>query len=229
MAPSGILADAVPAVGDEEGPTMSVSNGGRIRIRRIHDDPDGDTYRVLVDRPWPRGIKKDAAQARPLGQGRGAQRRAPPLVRPRPGQVRRVRAALPGRAEPATGLHRRRGAARPRSPTSRHAAHRHPRHRALRRASPVRPSADAALNRVNGAGLLGVALAALGWACTSSPATRAGPPPPSPWARCSWASRSSWGGTSSPCCWARVRTRGSWPRCARCSRRMTTSSTWSTC
>jgi uncharacterized protein YeaO (DUF488 family) len=40
---------------------MSVSGGGRIRIRRIYDDPDGGTYRVLVDRLWPRGIKKDAA------------------------------------------------------------------------------------------------------------------------------------------------------------------------
>jgi uncharacterized protein YeaO (DUF488 family) len=44
-----------------KGATMSVSNGGRIRIRRIYDDPDGGTYRVLVDRLWPRGIKRDAA------------------------------------------------------------------------------------------------------------------------------------------------------------------------
>lgn len=34
-----------------------------IRIKRIYDDPaDDDGFRVLIDRLWPRGISKDAAQ-----------------------------------------------------------------------------------------------------------------------------------------------------------------------
>lgn len=33
----------------------------RIGIRRAYDQPaDGDGYRVLVDRLWPRGVRKDA-------------------------------------------------------------------------------------------------------------------------------------------------------------------------
>ncbi|MHC5113639.1 MAG: DUF488 domain-containing protein [Planctomycetota bacterium] len=33
-----------------------------IRIKRIYDEPsDDDGYRVLVDRLWPRGVRKDAA------------------------------------------------------------------------------------------------------------------------------------------------------------------------
>jgi uncharacterized protein YeaO (DUF488 family) len=35
----------------------------RIRVRRVYDDPeDGDGARVLVDRVWPRGLRKDAAR-----------------------------------------------------------------------------------------------------------------------------------------------------------------------
>lgn len=31
----------------------------QIKIKRVYDDPEpGDGYRVLVDRIWPRGIKK---------------------------------------------------------------------------------------------------------------------------------------------------------------------------
>jgi uncharacterized protein YeaO (DUF488 family) len=34
-----------------------------IRVRRIYDDPSsGDGARVLVDRVWPRGVRKDAAR-----------------------------------------------------------------------------------------------------------------------------------------------------------------------
>lgn len=34
-----------------------------LRIKRIYDAPsDGDGQRILVDRLWPRGISKDAAQ-----------------------------------------------------------------------------------------------------------------------------------------------------------------------
>src|SRR5690606_6971843 len=33
----------------------------QIRIKRVYDEPgDHDGYRVLVDRLWPRGIKKEA-------------------------------------------------------------------------------------------------------------------------------------------------------------------------
>jgi uncharacterized protein YeaO (DUF488 family) len=33
-----------------------------IRVRRVYDDPEpGDGARVLVDRLWPRGLRKDAA------------------------------------------------------------------------------------------------------------------------------------------------------------------------
>jgi uncharacterized protein YeaO (DUF488 family) len=36
--------------------------GGRLEIRRIYDlGPAGDDYRVLVDRLWPRGIRKQDA------------------------------------------------------------------------------------------------------------------------------------------------------------------------
>lgn len=35
----------------------------RVRIKRIYDAPEkSDGYRVLVDRIWPRGLSKDAAQ-----------------------------------------------------------------------------------------------------------------------------------------------------------------------
>jgi uncharacterized protein YeaO (DUF488 family) len=34
-----------------------------VRIRRVYDDPEpGQGARVLVDRVWPRGLRKDAAQ-----------------------------------------------------------------------------------------------------------------------------------------------------------------------
>lgn len=35
----------------------------RIRVKRIYDAPsDEDGYRVLIDRLWPRGIRKEAAR-----------------------------------------------------------------------------------------------------------------------------------------------------------------------
>lgn len=34
-----------------------------VRIKRIYEDPDdGDGYRVLVDRIWPRGVSKERAK-----------------------------------------------------------------------------------------------------------------------------------------------------------------------
>lgn len=36
---------------------------GKIKIKRIYDEPaDGDGYRVLVDRLWPRGVSKIEAR-----------------------------------------------------------------------------------------------------------------------------------------------------------------------
>lgn len=36
---------------------------GRLRIKRIYDEPsEEDGQRVLVDRLWPRGVRRDAAQ-----------------------------------------------------------------------------------------------------------------------------------------------------------------------
>ncbi len=34
----------------------------KIITKRIYDDPDNDTTRVLVDRLWPRGVSKEEAQ-----------------------------------------------------------------------------------------------------------------------------------------------------------------------
>lgn len=36
---------------------------GEVRIKRVYDDAaDGDGYRVLVDRLWPRGLSKERAR-----------------------------------------------------------------------------------------------------------------------------------------------------------------------
>ncbi|MCQ9163883.1 DUF488 domain-containing protein [Arthrobacter sp. STN4] len=32
---------------------------GTMRILRVYEDPEPDEFRILVDRLWPRGIKKD--------------------------------------------------------------------------------------------------------------------------------------------------------------------------
>ncbi len=40
-----------------------MARSGEVRIRRIYDDPAReDGYRVLVDRIWPRGLRKDDAE-----------------------------------------------------------------------------------------------------------------------------------------------------------------------
>lgn len=40
-----------------------MSNHTNFQIKRIYDEPsDEDDYRVLVDRLWPRGVSKEAAQ-----------------------------------------------------------------------------------------------------------------------------------------------------------------------
>lgn len=33
----------------------------RVRVGRVYDNPDGEGARVLVDRVWPRGLRKDSA------------------------------------------------------------------------------------------------------------------------------------------------------------------------
>ncbi|MGB3954501.1 MAG: DUF488 domain-containing protein [Brooklawnia sp.] len=40
-----------------------MARSGEIRIKRIYDDPTReDGYRILVDRIWPRGLRKDDAE-----------------------------------------------------------------------------------------------------------------------------------------------------------------------
>ncbi|SRR5581483_5922613 len=34
----------------------------KIRVARVYDEPQGDGYRVLVDRLWPRGVRKEELQ-----------------------------------------------------------------------------------------------------------------------------------------------------------------------
>jgi uncharacterized protein YeaO (DUF488 family) len=36
---------------------------GTVRILRVYEDPEPGEYRVLVDRLWPRGVKKDRVDA----------------------------------------------------------------------------------------------------------------------------------------------------------------------
>ena len=41
---------------------LDVNQAPSIRIKRVYDPPEErDGYRILVDRVWPRGVKKDAA------------------------------------------------------------------------------------------------------------------------------------------------------------------------
>src|SRR5690348_12232818 len=41
----------------------SAMTGADIRVRRVYEDPSpADGARVLVDRVWPRGLRKDAAR-----------------------------------------------------------------------------------------------------------------------------------------------------------------------
>lgn len=40
-------------------PRVYDANMGTIRILRVYEEPEPGEYRVLVDRLWPRGIKKD--------------------------------------------------------------------------------------------------------------------------------------------------------------------------
>src|SRR6185437_6204883 len=51
--------DAMPV--SDEGRRQQMNTG--IRVRRVYDDPSPeDGARVLVDRVWPRGLRKDAAR-----------------------------------------------------------------------------------------------------------------------------------------------------------------------
>jgi uncharacterized protein YeaO (DUF488 family) len=46
----------------DAGALLPVTRSAPFRIRRIYDAPeDGEAYRVLVDRLWPRGVKKSEA------------------------------------------------------------------------------------------------------------------------------------------------------------------------
>ena len=81
--------------------------GADIRIRRVYDDASpGDGTRVLVDRIWPRGLRKDAAQLDEWAKGIAPSTELRKWYEPRPGQVRRVPPPLhrrTGRSGPAGG------------------------------------------------------------------------------------------------------------------------------
>ena len=67
-----------------------------IALKRAYEKPArGDGIRILVDRLWPRGIKKEDLASRRVGKGAGPQYRVAEVVRPRRGKVAGVSQALP--------------------------------------------------------------------------------------------------------------------------------------
>lgn len=56
--PAGIPRDLVTARDQNRGRGYD-ADMGTMRILRVYEDPEPDEYRILVDRLWPRGIKKD--------------------------------------------------------------------------------------------------------------------------------------------------------------------------
>ena len=56
----------------------------KLKLKRAYEEPaPADGRRVLVDRLWPRGLKKEAA-ALALGEGSRAEQRVAEMVRSRP-------------------------------------------------------------------------------------------------------------------------------------------------
>ena len=50
--------------------TLAIDN--KIKIERIYDSPKGDkSFRILVDRLWPRGLSKDKVKVAQILQGTG--------------------------------------------------------------------------------------------------------------------------------------------------------------
>jgi Protein of unknown function, DUF488 len=67
----------------------------RIRVRRIYDPPDrNDGARVLVDRLWPRGARKETVELTVWLKDIAAEPRTAAMVRPRPGPLRGILPAL---------------------------------------------------------------------------------------------------------------------------------------
>jgi hypothetical protein len=53
-----------------------------IAVKRVYEPAaKTDGYRVLIDRLWPRGLKKDDVLAGSVGEGAGALHRAASVVR----------------------------------------------------------------------------------------------------------------------------------------------------
>lgn len=75
---------------------MGAARRLHLELQRIYDEPaTAGGYRVLIDRLWPWGISRDRAALDEWAKGRRALARAPRVVRPRAGEVRRVRPPLP--------------------------------------------------------------------------------------------------------------------------------------
>ena len=85
--------------------------GTDIRVRRVYDEPSPeDGARVLVDRVWPRGMRKDAARLDEWAKDVAPSTELRTWYQPRPGQVRANSAAgtppnwpSPERGKPSTG------------------------------------------------------------------------------------------------------------------------------
>ena len=62
---------------------MSTIKATNIKLKRAYDPPAStDGIRILVDRLWPRGVKKADVGAGPVGKRAGAQRCLTQVVRP---------------------------------------------------------------------------------------------------------------------------------------------------
>ncbi len=58
--PLARLLPSLPAASKERRQLGMGGKDGRVRIKRAYEEPEaGDGYRVLVDRLWPRGVKKE--------------------------------------------------------------------------------------------------------------------------------------------------------------------------
>ena len=101
-----------------------------IRVRRVYDAPSpADGARVLVDRIWPRGLRKDAAHLTEWAKDAAPSTELRQWYGHDPEKFQRVPPALPGRAVRPRPAGRARQAARPGRDRPGDPAHRDPRRR----------------------------------------------------------------------------------------------------